>query len=521
MYGALPAGDSPPLRVAAAQPVSHIPTLGGITDGGDSLRFSLLPWLGLGLWACGAQALEFRPCQITHPAGIATVAAECTTLSVPESAERPGGHQIELFIARVPAISARKAPDPLFVLAGGPGAAASEFYAAVAPAFARVNRERDIVLVDQRGTGRSNALRCALDDEALLDAGGEGEVIAATRRCLAEVAAHADVREYTTAAAVRDLEAVRGALGLGQIDLYGVSYGTRVAQQYMRHHGAQVRAAILDGVVPPQRILGPRLAIDAEAALGQVLARCNADEACRSAFGDPVVHYRALRTQLESAPAGVLLAAPRTGERVAFEFGAAHFATVLRLSTYSAEQAALLPLALNEAHMHRNFVPLASQYLLMSDTLNDQIAYGMHHSVVCAEDAPWFGAARTDRTALAATFIGTLQLDGLETLCREWPRGVADDDLHQPLGSSVPTLLLSGGADPVTPPADGALAAAGLRHALHVVIDGMGHGQIGAPCVDRLIASFLERGTTEGLDTSCVARVRPMPFFTTLAGPPP
>ena len=106
------------------------------------------------MWACSAQALEFRPCQIAHPAGIATVAAECTTLSVPESAERPGGRQIELFIARVPAISARKAPDPLFVLAGGPGAAASEFYPGVAPAFARVNRERDIVLVGQRGTGR-------------------------------------------------------------------------------------------------------------------------------------------------------------------------------------------------------------------------------------------------------------------------------------------------------------------------------------------------------------------------------
>ena len=465
-------------------------------------------------------AIAFSPCRIEHPAGIASVAAECTRINVPEDAGHPEGRRIELFVARVPAVSARKAGDPLFILAGGPGAAASEFYAGVAPAFTRVNRDRDIILVDQRGTGRSNALRCALDDEAMLNA-GEGEIEALTRRCLEEVSTHADARFYTTSVAVGDLEAVRRALGYGRIDLYGVSYGTRVAQQYLRHHGARVRAVILDGVVPLERILGPDIALDAEAALHQVLARCAADPDCRKAFGDPAVHYRGLRSQLSAQPVAVLLPAPRTGERLALEFGVAHLATVLRLSTYSAEQAALLPLALHEAHMHRNFVPLAAQYLLMSDALGGQMAYGMHHSVVCTEDAPWFGEARADRAALAATFIGTQQLDGLTALCRAWPRGALDADLHAPLRSDVPALLLSGSADPVTPARDAARAAAGLTRSLQVVIEGMGHGQIGAPCVDRLIADFLRTGSANGLDTGCVRRVRPMPFFTTLAGPAP
>lgn len=467
-----------------------------------------------------ALAVAWAPCQLTHPAGVATVAAECAALAVPEDPARPDGRRIELAIARVPAISARKAPDPLFILAGGPGAAASEFYAGVAPAFARVSRDRDIVLVDQRGTGHSNALRCDFDDEALLGA-DDTEFLAQTRRCLDEVATHADVREYTTSVAVRDLELVRRALGYGRINLYGVSYGTRVAQHYLRRYGAQVRTATLDGVVPAERILGPDIAIDAEAALARVLARCASDEACRGAFGDPVVHYRALRAQLEGKPAGVLLAAPRTGERVALEFGPAHLATVLRLSTYGAEQAAILPLALYEAHMHHNFVPLASQYLLMSDSLSGQMAYGMHHSVVCTEDAPWFSDTRVDRVVLASTFIGTRQLDGLAALCEVWPRGVIDDDLHAPLASDVPALLLSGSADPVTPPAGAAQAAAGFPHSRHVVIEGFGHGQIGAPCVDRLVAAFVASGTAEGLDTSCVERLRPMPFFTTLAGPSP
>lgn len=480
-----------------------------------ALALLALPVAGL----AAPQAVEFAPCQLVHPAGLATVAADCTRVRVPEDPDHPGARQIDLFVARVPAISARKAGDPLFIFAGGPGAAASEFYAGVAPAFARVSRDRDIVLVDQRGTGRSNALRCAFDDEALLDA-GDGEIASETRRCLAEVSTHADPRLYTTSIAIRDLEAVRRALGYGKINLYGVSYGTRVAQHYLRRYGAHVRTAILDGVVPPERILGPDIAIDAEAALDRVLARCAADDPCRAAFGDPAVHYRALRAQLAERPAGVLLAAPRTGERLALEFGATHLATVLRLSTYSAEQAAILPLALHEAHMHRNFVPLASQFLLMTDSLAGQMAYGMHHSVVCSEDMA-FVDERADRTALASTFIGTLQLDGLAALCRVWPRGAVDADLHAPLKSDVPTLLLSGGADPVTPAKDGARAAAGFSHAVHVVIDGMGHGQIGAPCVDRLIAEFLRGGRAMGLDLSCVKRVRPMPFFTTLAGPAP
>lgn len=462
----------------------------------------------------------FTRCQLVHPAGVATVAADCARLAVPENPDRPDGRRIELFIARVPAISARKAGDPLFVLAGGPGAAASEFYAGVAPAFARVHRDRDIILLDQRGTGRSNALRCTFDDESMLEA-GDSEIAAETRRCLAEIGTHADPRFYTTSIAVRDLETVRRALGYQRINLYGVSYGTRVAQQYVRHFGAAVRTMILDGVLPPARVLGPDIALDAEAALHTVLARCAADHDCRAAFGDPTVHYRALRAELGARPAGVLLPAPRTGERVALEFGAAHLATVLRLGTYSAEQAALLPLALSEAHMDRNFVPLAGSYLLLTDMLAGQMAYGMHHSVVCTEDAPWFDAAGVDRAALAATYIGTLQLDGLAALCRDWPRGVIDADLHAPLASDVPALLLSGSADPVTPARDGARAAAGLRHALHIVVEGMGHGQIGAPCVDRLVAEFLRAGTTAKLDRSCVLRVRPMPFFTSPAGPAP
>lgn len=477
-----------------------------------------------------ALALDLKPCRLEHPAGLSSVAAECGTLPVPEFRGAPGapardqpeatGRQIGLFVARVPAVSARGAADPLFILAGGPGAAASEFYAATAPAFASIHRDRDIILVDQRGTGRSNALRCEFDDDTLLQASGT-QLADLTRDCLAQVSRNADPAQYTTSAAVVDLERVRQALGYEHISLYGVSYGTRVAQHYARRHGDRVRALILDGVVPPQQPLGPAIALDAEAALQSVLGRCAKDPDCREAFGDPVVDYRALRAQLADRPAGVLITSPRTGERLAFDFTPVHLAMVLRLSIYSSDQAALLPLSLHEAHMQRNFTPLGAQFLMTSDAIGSQLAFGMHNSVVCTEDAPRFASAAIDREKLATTFMGTAQLDGLVSLCSEWPRGPIDADFHDPLRAAVPTLLLSGGADPVTPASGAQLVAKSLPRSLSITVPDMGHGQIGTPCIDRLMAAFVRAGDLTGLDAGCVTRLAPMPFFTTLTGPPP
>jgi pimeloyl-ACP methyl ester carboxylesterase len=178
--------------------------------------------LALGLAAGSATptpaAFALRACEIEHPLLHTVVAGECGVLTVAENPQRPGGRQIGLAVARVPAVSRRKQPDPLFVLAGGPGQAATEFYATVAGAFARIQRERDIVLVDQRGTGGSNRLGC-VEGEELLYRAGQAEIAAATRRCLTELAAHADVARYTTSVAVLDLEKVRAALGYPRINL--------------------------------------------------------------------------------------------------------------------------------------------------------------------------------------------------------------------------------------------------------------------------------------------------------------
>ena len=474
--------------------------------------------------AAGAAAatLPLQPCQLAQAQRLLSVAAECGELTVPEDRALPGGRQIRLFVARVPAISRQHRPDPLFLLAGGPGLGASDFYPNVAGAFARIHRDRDILLVDQRGTGRSNPLSCAFDDNALWEA-GEAEVARAMASCQQQLSQRNDLRQFTTSVAVADLEAVRQALGYAQVNLYGSSYGTRVAQHYARRYPQQTRALILDGIVPPQRALGPATPLDAQQALRQILARCRADTRCHARFGDPQQDYQGLQEQLLRKPVAVTLPDPRSGKPTTLQFSHAAFATALRLASYSAEQAALLPLSLHLAYREGNFLPLASQFLMATTTYGELLSYGMHNSVVCAEDVPFFGDGY--RPALEGTFLGTAQVDALLGLCKAWPRGPVDADLHAPLHSDVPALLLSGTADPVTPARDGALAAQGFRYALHLQVTDQGHGQLGMPCMDRVMADFLSRAdqpaTVATLPHACVDGIRPAPFFLTLAGPAP
>jgi len=464
--------------------------------------------------------LALAPCQIEHPLRLSVLAADCGVLEVPENPAAPEGRTIGLRVARVAAISRRKQPDPLIVLAGGPGAAATGFYASVAPAFARIQRDRDIVLLDQRGTGGSNPLECA-EPENLAGPANTQAIAAAARSCLAALAGRADVAWYTTSLAVQDLERVRAALGLERINLYGSSYGTRVALQYLRRFPAHTRSVILDGVVPIDQPMGAVSALDAEAALDRILGRCAADAACRTRFGDPHADYNAVRTALRVSTVPISARDPLTGADTSFEFSAAHLASVLRLVSYTSEYAALLPLLLHAAATQEDYAPLASQYLMVERAYGQSVATGMHNSVVCAEDVPLFAAHPVDRARLAATYLGARQLDGLEAVCRVWPHGPVDEDLRAPLHSEVPAVLLSGSDDPATPPEYAHEVARAFTHHLDVVLEGFGHGQLTAPCVDRIMAQFLAQARVESLDVSCVRAARPLAFFTSMTGPPP
>jgi pimeloyl-ACP methyl ester carboxylesterase len=470
--------------------------------------------------AAPAGKLVLSACELRQALDLTLTQARCGRLAVPENPAAPRGRQIGLRVAVVPAISTRKLPDPLFVLAGGPGMAATSFYASVAPVFEQIHRDRDVVLVDQRGTGGSNALNCASSEEDLYQS-TIADIVAETERCLAALRVHADVRFYTTSLAVQDLDQVRAALGYDRINLYGSSYGTIVAQQYIRRFPDRVRSVILDGVVAPQLALGATSALDAQAALSSIFSRCVQEPACHARFGDPAAAYRQVRDQLDGHAVWVSLTDPTSGEPYRLQFTSYQLSMVLRLASYTPELAALLPLDLHEAEASGNFAPLAGQFLLIDRVYGDAIAEGMNNSVVCAEDVPFYRVNAEERSELSRTFLGTSQLDGLEAVCKVWPRGPIDADLHQPLHSHVPALLLSGSNDPITPPRYAALASRGFTHSLSLVVPGFGHGQLADPCMAGVMAQFVRQGSVAGLDTACTRNLAPMPFFLTRNGPAP
>ena len=463
-------------------------------------------------------ALVLHECRLAHPLRLASLAARCGSLKVPLDRSHPGGASIDLSIAVVPALNRRADAPPLFLLAGGPGQGAIAMYAGYAAAFARINRNHDIVLVDQRGTGRSSPLICSYSE----DWQASGDMLPAVRRATADcLKKYGDpVRFYTSSAAVEDLAAVRESLAYPAIDLYGVSYGTRVAELYMRRFPESVRAVILDGVTYPEQAIGPDAPRDGERALGLIVARCRDSGECAAAYPGLQQELAGLRREFGPRKTPIIIDDPNDAEALKVEFNRNMLSASLRFMSYSANQAALLPALIHQAS-NGAFGALAAQTIMTARQVSDQLASGMQNSVICTEDVPFFTSADLDRARFQDTYQGTDQLDALLEICKLWPRGPIDPQLHSPLKSDLPTLLLSGEADPITPPANAARLAAGLSRKLHLVLNGEGHGQVATGCVPRLMADFLDHAAPETLDASCLQQHRPPPFFVSMAGPSP
>lgn len=475
--------------------------------------------------ACGtpepparATAIDLQPCRLYGGSGLTSVAAECGVLTVPEDPATPGGELIELFVARLPAIAPGHAEAAFTVLAGGPGQAATEFYVDYAGIFERIRRYRDVILVDQRGTGRSNSLDCEFEQSSVLEY-SPAAAAAAAGDCLR--ALPGDPRFYTTSVAVADLERVRAAFGYPLLDIYAASYGTRVGLHYLRRHGTHIRTLTLDGVLPADMQVGPDIALAAQDALEEIFARCRADAECAQRYGELEQRFERVRQRLRAGPVQVELADPLSGETIDVELDYNAFAGAVRLLSYVPETAALLPLVIREADARDNWSPLAAQAQMSLSSVADLLSEGMHNAIVCTEDVPFYAIDASHRERLRETYLGETLVDTLAAVCAVWPAGVLDTDLHEPVVSDAPVLLLSGTADPVTPPANGERAARTLPNSLHLVAEGHGHGVLALPCVPEILAEFVTEASVAELDTGCVAARKPGPFFINFSGPGP
>ena len=434
--------------------------------------------------------------------------ARCGKLTVPLDPAVPDGATIEIFIARVAALSAEPRLDPLLLIAGGPGQSTVDFYLQLRGAFEQARRERDVILVDQRGTGRSaEGFACEAPDDLSLDTADPDVLARVIDACVAEL--KHDPRFYTTSVAVGDLVAVRVALGIETWNVYGVSYGTRVAQHYLRQYPEHVRSVVLDGVVPPPLALGPDVAREAQRALEQIFARCAADAACGARFASLPQLFAEVLARLDAGAADETDPPP---------ISALELRTLVRFMTYSAATVALLPVLISEAHAG-NYTPLAGQARTLLRELPESLSFPMSNSVTCTEDVPYADAAIGD---LASTYLGTAIMDALKQICARWPSGSIDAGFKTAVVSDRPVLLLSGEYDPITPPGYAErVKAEGLGNSVHLVGRGQGHGLVGVGCVPRLLRTFLEDPTPAKLDAGCLMLEPPTPFFLTLLGPAP
>jgi pimeloyl-ACP methyl ester carboxylesterase len=457
-----------------------------------------------------------KPCEISIAGGRLSAEALCGTLDVAEDPDTPEGRRIELAYAVSPARSGRAQPDPLVYLAGGPGQSARDLLPVMQRALRDLNRDRDFIFLDQRGTGGSNILDCETDvaEDPWMDTDMER-----TSELLQECIARwdADPRFYTTTDGAADLEKLRAHHGIEQLNLVGGSYGTRMAQVYLRKHPERVRSVILDGVVPTRLHLGAEHGLMLDQALERLFNACASDEECGSRFPDLDGAFAELKARYQNNSQPIFVTHPRTGQGFELDFNRHVLASALRFLAYSPESQMMIPYLVHEAATTGSPERLASQALIVTDQMIDLIAIGLNFAVGCSEDWPGW----PDNIDQSHTLLGDSLTEVYREVCAWWPAGEAPEDFHEPFGSDVPMLLLSGELDPVTPPAYGEEALAQFDNARHLVARGRGHIVLTNRCVSRIATGFVRSASHDDLDTGCLEAIGPEPFFLDLLGPAP
>lgn len=460
------------------------------------------------LSAAHAATEPLKPCRVP---GFRTE-VQCGVVQRALDPLQPQGTQIDVHYVVVPALARRKLPDPVFFLAGGPGQSAVGVAPMVAQQMSRLNNRRDLVFVDQRGTGKSAPLMCADDRHspmaAQLDTLRRDRLL---RQCLTELQKlpYGDLRFFTTTLAMQDVDAVRQALGAPRLNLIGVSYGTRAALEYMRQFPQAVRRTVLDSVAPPDMVLPTSVSVDNQAALDALLAACERDAACARTYPRLRADWVAL---LASLPKEVELHHPLTGvvERVTVTREAVLGG--VRAPLYVPALASALPQAITQA-AQGHYDALAGLGTLLGGGGPNRMAEGMHFSVVCAEDLPRLGAT-PDKPA--ADFGAAFAQLYTET-CAYWPRGEVPAAFYAVPRLAAPVLVLSGGLDPVTPPRHGARVASALGpSAQHVVVPNAGHGLMNLGCLRDVLFRFVDEAqdaAAMAVDASCAKSIpRPAAF---------
>jgi len=438
-------------------------------------------------------------------------ALRCFHVTVPLDYGKPGA-ALAIHATVAPAYREAARPDPLFVLAGGPGQAGSDILPLIDAAFRRVRATRDIVLIDQRGTGLSGKLDCKSPPD--IDTMTEEQLDADALRCIEKMGAPYD--KYTTDAAARDIEKIRLALGYRQINLWGGSYGTRLGQHYARLYPASVRALILDGVAAPDQVI-PAGGRDAQAALETTFRQCEKDAACARTFPALRSEFASLSDRLAKGPLSLTMADPRTTAVRPVQISSRRFAATVHRVLYSQPDAHSLPFLIHSAYNGR-WEPFVARSNRDTDFSADGSMSGpLYLAVVCAEDYPLLTPALIDADT-RGSFIGAPLVTQLSALCPAI--NVKPVRYAAPTVITAPVLMLSGAQDPVTPPRRASSAGKWMKSAQHLVVPNGGHIVSPLGCVPRLLREFLDQ-PGQRVQAACLNEIPAPTFQLDAAGPQP
>lgn len=423
---------------------------------------------------------------------------------------------ISIHFAIIPAIKPLYPTEAVLAFAGGPGQSAFDAAAVFAQALRYARENRDILLVDQRGTGKSGLLQCdgmdLVSQFAFDESTADIVALAKTDTLACKEKLQVDLSHYTTVAAASDFEAVRQALGYQKLHLYGGSYGTRMAQEYMRQYPAAVVTATLDGVVPFNQSLGA-LGAASDASVAALYAYCEASETCHRQFPRARQQLQQLIQQLDAAPVSTRVRHPRTFALIDLTLTRAKLQQAIRFALYSNNSRALLPYTIEQA-LAGDYSPLVG--LMLSQDIVQQLSVGVNFAVVCAEDVPFWTAE--SRAEFAKSYLGRTWMQSAEASCAVWQTPAVDVAYTQPLQTATPVLLLSGGLDPVTPPAWAELAMSQMPNARHLVAPHATHIVASQSCAPKLISQFINQQSAANLDASCLNQELRKPFFTNANG---
>jgi len=439
----------------------------------------------------------------------------CGKYSVFEDRTTRSGRTISLNIVVAPAESLRPASDPVFFLAGGPGQGAARLGVSSEDSLMReLRRQRDLVFIDLRGTGNSHPLRCNVTGDPASAQRFFADIFEpeAIRACQAALEKIADLRNYTTPIAMEDVEEVRAALGYRKINLYGVSYGTLVALQYLRRHGEHVRSAVLAGVSTPATKLPLHFAKAAHDAMERLIKDCVGDQSCRAAFPSLGEDFTTVLEAVDKGPVTFELVNPasKVSQQVSLSRGV--FVERLRLMLYDHATSSLVPLVIHRAALG-DWVPFGKVAIRSRFSGADAVALGIYLTVTCSESIPLITEELINETS--RTFLRDERTRRHQQACREWPRGEIAPEYYRPIASDVPILMLSGDLDPATPTEFARQAIASLSNGRQIILRNTPH-HYRSECATNLTTEFIVNGSPKELDATCAERLRRPRFLTEL-----